>query len=141
MKQPVILLTFFVLFLTCYESKAQFQLGVGMDVYKTDNIGFGRKNQFGIEGNYFLTHSFALLGGIELWSAGPNGIIALGGRWYIANPVFLKIRGLLSSSADVSLGMGYTHSLDRNWKLDFGGDYFYNGGDLALRIGLGYRFK
>ncbi len=141
MKKCLPILFFFLFSISAIESKAQFLLSLGMDVYKTDNYGFARKTQIGIEGNYFVSKSFAVLGGLEMWSGGPNTLLAIGGRWYIVNPVFLKFRGLLGPVADISLGMGYSHALDRNWRIDFGGDYYYNPGDLALRVGLGYKFN
>jgi hypothetical protein len=140
MKQAAIIIAIASLSLIGYESQAQFLLSAGMDLYKTDNQGFGRKNQIGIEGNYFLTGSFTILGGVEFWSDGPTNQIAIGGRWYIVNPVYIKFRGLLSNSAEVSLGMGHSQPLDRNWRLDLGGDYYYNSKEFAFRLGLGYKF-
>lgn len=120
-------------------SYGQWRIGVGMDVFKTDFNNIAEKNQIGIEANYFLVRNFALTTGYEMWSAGPNSIV-LGGRFYPVNPVFVRFRGLLRDNSDLSLGLGYVNSLTRNWKMDFTGDYYFNEGELGLRIGIAYLF-
>lgn len=140
MKQLYIVLAVVVFSMAGYETQAQFMLSAGMDIYKTDHDGFGEKTQIGIEGNYFLTRSFTVLGGIEFWSAGPSSQIIFGSRWYIVDQVYLKFRGLMSHTADVSLGMGHSQAFSRNWRFDIGGDYFYNSKEMAFRLGLGYVF-
>lgn len=96
-----------------------------------------KKTQLGFEGNYFLISKFAVTGGYEVWSNSPNHVV-LGGRFYPINPVFVRFRGLISNNADVSLGMGYSKGLTNSLRLEIGGDYFANAGDLALRVGLGF---
>ena len=121
---------------SCY---GQLRIGAGIDLFKTDFNNIAEKNQIGIEANYFLIRNFALTTGFEMWSAGPNSVV-LGGRFYPVNPVFVRLRGLLRSQSDVSLGMGYVKSLTRNWKIDYTGDYYFNAGELGLRIGVAYLF-
>lgn len=140
MKRPVILLLIAGFAFIGSHANAQLMLGLGMDLFKTDNHGIAEKAQIGLEADYFLTRSFAVLGGLELWTGGPSNVnLAFGGRFYPVNPVYLKFRGLIGNQADVSFGLGYAHALDRNWRLEGGGDFFFNAEEFALRIGMAYR--
>ncbi|TVQ19417.1 MAG: hypothetical protein EA361_00775 [Bacteroidetes bacterium] len=126
-------------FCTASSGYGQLRIGVGMDLFKTDFNNIAEKNQIGIKANYFLVRNFVLTTGYEMWSSGPNSIV-LGGRFYPLNPVFVRFRGLLRNNSDLSLGMGYVKSLTRNWKMDYTGDYYFNEGEMGIRVGIAYLF-
>ena len=50
------------------QSSKSFMLGLGFDLFKTDNDGFAEKSQIGLEGNYFVVSNFAVTAGIDFWS-------------------------------------------------------------------------
>ena len=119
------------------QSTGDWMFGAGLDVFKTDNEELFDKTQLGLEANYFLVRNFALTAGLDIWSQGPTYIV-LGTRFYPINPVFIKFRGLIGDEAELALGMGYAKSLNRNWRAEVGGDYFFNQGELAIRVGIAY---
>lgn len=121
------------------QSKSNFQLGLGMDLFKTDNNGFAEKSQVGLEGNYFFTSKFSGTLGLDFWSARGTSLI-LGMRFYPVDPVFIKFRGYVGIYDDVTLGMGYSKSLGSNFSFEGGMDYYFQPRDLGLRFGLAYLF-
>lgn len=120
-------------------SAGPWRLGVAMDLFKTDFASPAAKTQIGIEANYFFMRNFSATGGYEMWTNGGNSII-LGTRFYPINPVFVRFRGLIKDNSDLSLGAGYVNSLTKNWKLDIIGDYYFNEGELGIRMGIAYLF-
>ncbi len=126
-------------FISFSQEKSSFQLGVGMDLFKTDNNGFAEKSQVGLEGNYFFSQKFSGTLGLDFWSGrGTSAILGL--RFYPIDPVFIKFRGYVGIYDDISLGMGYRRGLGGNFQFEGGMDYYFNPGDLGMRIGLAYLF-
>lgn len=120
---------------------AQVRLNGAVDVLKTPFFeGFPNLN-LGLELNYFAARSIALTGGIETWNKPdmPFGV-ALGARWYPINPLFFRLRGILSNNSDFDIGLGYTFGLSKKWYLEVISDYYVVNSDFALRMGLGVRF-
>ncbi len=121
------------------QSKGAIQISGGFDLYKTDNSGFAEKTQISLEGNYFFTNKFTGTVGAEFWSARRNYFV-IGTRFYPVDPIFIKFRALIGNDTDASLGMGYQRNLGGNFKFEGGMDYYFDPGELGLRIGLAYVF-
>lgn len=139
MKKLVMVLLMFLATSVVSNAAGPWRVGIGLDLFKTDFDQIADKTQIGLEVNYFLIRNFALTGGYEMWSQGGNSLV-LGARFYPINPIYLRFRGLIKDNSDLSLGAGYVRSLSRNWKIDMGGDYFFNDGELAIRLGFAYLF-
>ena len=121
------------------QSKGNFLLGVGMDLYRTDNSGFAERSQIGLEGNYFFTSKFSGTIGLDFWS-GRETFFVLGGRFYPIDPVFIKMKGLIGGNRDVTLGMGYQRGIGGNFSFEGGMDFYFDPGELGIRLGLAYLF-
>ncbi|MCC5919820.1 MAG: hypothetical protein LAT68_00995 [Cyclobacteriaceae bacterium] len=120
-------------------SKAQLLIGGGLDLIKTDINAIADKIQLGVEANYFVVSQLSLTGGLEVWSeTGPQ--IAIGFRYYPISNVFIRFRGLVLQDTDVAVGMGYSKGLTRHLRLEVMGDYYVQGGDLGVRLGLARMF-
>lgn len=89
---------------------------------------------FGVEGQYFVANSFALTGGLEFIEKDLGGSFGL--RYYPINPVFLRLRGILSADSDLGLGMGYAIPLGNQWRLETMADYFAVTSNFAFRVGF-----
>ncbi len=135
----IVLVTFFAILSGRAQSKGAIQVSAGFDLYKTDNIGFAEKTQTTIEGNYFFTKNFTGTFGAEFWSA-RRSFLVLGTRFYPIDPIFIKFRALIGRNTDASLGMGYQRSLSGNFKFEGGMDYYFDPGELGIRVGLAYVF-
>ena len=114
-------------------------IGGGLDIIKSDINTFAGKVQTGFEANYFVTRSFSVSGGFEIWSASNNSL-ALGLRWYPISNLFARFRGLIGQD-DFGIGLGYAHVLNSNWQVEGVSDYFLDQGELGLRIGVAYVFR
>ena len=112
-------------------------LGGGFDVLKTDNHTLLNKAQLGFEGHYFVDRRFAVGIGSEFWTTNQKSSFMMGARWYANDHVFVRFRGLIGDN-DVSLGIGYAKPIDKNFRLEGLGDYYFNGAAFALRFGVGY---
>lgn len=138
MKRKIVLGVWIIL-LVVAGAKAQgtgdLLIGAGLDLLKSNNSGFGDQVQIGAEVNYFINSEFSVTGGLENWTAGTTSLV-LGGRYYIQNNVFARIRGIIGDN-DISVGGGYSHSLNKNWKLEAMGDIYFEG-DFAIRGGVAY---
>jgi hypothetical protein len=125
--------------LTAYLAKAQgsgdMLIGAGIDVLKSSNSGFGNQVQLGAEFNYFINGEFAVTAGFENWTAGTTSLV-IGGRYYIQNNIFARIRGIIGDN-DLSIGGGYSHEINKHWRLEAMGDIYLEG-DFALRGGVAY---
>lgn len=121
------------------QGKGNFLLGVGMDLYRTDNSGFADRSQIGLEGNYFFASKFSGTVGLDFWS-GRETFFVLGARFYPIDPVFIKMKGLIGDDSDVTLGMGYQRGIGGNFNFEGGMDFYFDPGELGIRLGLSYLF-
>ena len=137
--------TFMILLLLACTFRANAQTsgnlmaGGGFDLIKSDINSFAGKVQAGFEANYFITRSFSVSGGFEIWST-QNNSLALGLRWYPVSNLFARFRGLIGQD-DFGIGVGYAHVLNSNWQVEGIGDYFLDQGELGLRLGVAYVFR
>lgn len=107
----------------------------GVDLIKTDNSAFLRKSQFGFEGHYFITRKFTASAGFDVWT--DDGIsMVIGGRWYPAEDVFVRLRGLIGEN-DLSVGGGWSKPINESWKFEAMGDFYFSI-DFAIRAGVVY---
>lgn len=127
------------LLLAGYIVKAQgtgdLMLGGGLDILKSSNSGFGDQVQLGIEGNYFINSQFTATAGFENWTAGSTSFV-IGTRYYIQDNIFARIRGIFGEN-DISIGGGYSHPLNKHWRVEAMGDIYFEG-DFAIRGGVAY---
>lgn len=141
MKQFFCLVLFAFLFAS-QNTQAQFLFNFGIDAYKTDNrdpFEFVDKAQFGVELNYFLIRQLALTAGVEYWTASERVSVIPGMRLYPIDPVFIRFRPLVSGEVDYAAGLGYARRITDEWRLEIMGDYYFERGNAALRVGVGYR--
>lgn len=110
-------------------------VGGSFDLIKTDNTGFMRKAQFGIEGNYFLTRKFTASAGFDFWTDDHMSLV-LGGRWYPIDNVFVRARGLIGEN-DLAIGGGWAKPINENWRFEAMGDFYFKV-DFAIRAGAVY---
>lgn len=113
-------------------------IGGGLDLIKSDFNEFGGKVQMGFEVNYFIISTFSVSGGAEFWTQGSNSL-AIGMRWYPVSNVFFRFRGLIGEN-DISTGLGFSKPLNKNWRLETTGDYYFVG-DFGVRLGVAYLLK
>ena len=121
------------------QGKGNFLLGVGMDLYRTDNSGFAERSQIGLEGNYFFASKFSGTVGLDFWSSRETFFV-LGARFYPIDPVFIKMKGLIGDDSDVTLGMGYQRGIGGNFNFEGGMDFYFDPGELGIRLWLSYLF-
>ena len=126
--------------LTQAQSTHDILLGGGFDVLKTDNHTILSKAQLGFEGHYFVDRHFAVGIGTEFWTNNQKSSFMMGARWYANENVFLRFRGLIGVN-DASLGFGYSKPIDKNFRLEGLGDYYFGGSAFALRFGVSYILK
>lgn len=107
-----------------------------LDLAKSDIPGVIRRYQIGTEVNYFYLYNLSFSGGYEFNYARPNQV-SLGGRFYPWEPLFLRVRGLIGSESDLSLGAGYTHNLTYRLRLEGMVDYYAITRVVGLRAGIG----
>jgi hypothetical protein len=113
-------------------------VGGGFDLIKTDNDGFVKKAQFGIEGNYFLTRKFTASAGFDFWT-GDHVSLVLGGRWYPVDNVFVRARGLIGEN-DLAIGGGWAKPITENWHFEAMGDFYFKV-DFSIRVGVVYLIR
>ncbi len=113
-----------------------FQLGIQVDLIKSDNDGFFEKIQSSAELNYFISRKFTATGGGEWWTDGNEVSFVIGGRWYPIPEAFIRLRGLIGAN-DICIGGGWAKPLNENWKFEAMGD-IYSGGYIAIRAGFAY---
>lgn len=109
--------------------------GGGIDLIKTDNEKAFNKMQLGLETNYYFTRNLTGSAGFELW-VGDKTSISIGGRWYMFDAAFLRVRGLIGEN-DLSIGGGWNLPLGKDLKLEALGDFYFEG-EFAVRVGLVY---
>ena len=133
-----LLLTLFILSTTASyaQSSREFMVGGGLDIIKSDINSVFDKAQVGFELNYFIDRSFSVTGGYEIWSNSSNSFVA-GFRWYAANNLFLRYRGLIGVD-NFSFGLGYGYPVTSQLRAEVIGDYYVNGNDVSLRGGISY---
>jgi hypothetical protein len=133
-----ILLILFITFKasTFAQSSREFMIGGGLDMIKSDINSVFDKAQVGFELNYFINRSFSVSGGYEIWSNSSNSFVA-GFRWYAANNLFLRYRGLIGVD-NFSFGLGYGYPVTSQLRAEVMGDYYVNGNDVSLRAGISY---
>lgn len=112
-----------------------FLFGGSLDLVKTDYQSFFKKMQLGIEGNYYITREFTASAGIELW-VNDKASIALGGRWYLMEEAFIRVRGLIGEN-DLTIGGGWTKAINSNLKFEAIADFYFEG-EFAIRAGIVY---
>ncbi len=136
MKQYIFLFAFILSINFSYSQIAKdIMVGGGFDLIKTDNDGFVKKAQFGIEGNYFLTRKFTASAGFDFWT-GDHVSLVLGGRWYPIDNVFVRARGLIGEN-DFSIGGGWAKPINEQWRFEAMGDFYFKV-DFAIRVGAVY---
>ena len=130
-------------FLSAVPAHAQYLFNFGLDLYKTDNrkpVKFLNKAQFSAEANYFLIRQLSLTLGVEAQTS--DGVFFIpGARFYPVDPFFLRFRPLLGKDVDYAVGFGYGRQLTGPWRLEVMTDYYVEDSDLALRVGVGYKWK
>ena len=52
------------------------------------------------------------------------------------NATFVRVRGLITNSADIALGLGFVNNLNNNWKLELIGDYYLDQNNVGLNLGI-----
>ncbi len=112
-------------------------IGGYADLYKTDIQEVGKKNQVGLELNYFINNNFTISGGGEFWS-GQENAITVGARYYPSKRIFARARGILKEQTDVSFGVGFYRPLTNYLLLEGMADYYVKEGTAGLRIGIAY---
>lgn len=122
------------------QANAQLRLNGGIDILKTPFFKPFPSVQVGLELAYFLTSSVAFTGGFEAWQKPEQFGGSLGLRFYPVNPVFMRMRGIISSDSDFSLGLGYAIPINRDWRVEIMSDYYIVNEDFAIRLGMGYKF-
>lgn len=135
MKQIKLVLCLFIFLTMGYSAQSQWRVAGGINILTTPFFENVPKYRLGVEANYFMQSSFALTGGLEFIEKDVAG--SLGMRYYPINPVFLRMRGILSSDSDLALGMGYALKLNKKWRMETMADYFAVSSDFAIRLGLG----
>ena len=115
-------------------------LGGGFDFLKTDNRTLLNKAQLGFEGHYFIERRFAVGIGTEFWTTSQKNSFMMGARWYADDHIFLRFRGLIGAN-DASFGLGYAKPLDKHFRLEGIGDYYFSGAAFAFRLGVSYVLK
>jgi hypothetical protein len=121
---------------SCAQTVKDLTVGLHFDLAKTDHLVFVNKAQLGIEGNYFLSNSFAATGGMDFWTEGKQFSLVAGGRWYPVEEAFVRVRGLIGVN-DISIGGGWTKPIDEKWKFEAFGDFYFSL-DFAIRAGIVY---
>ena len=104
-------------------------IGLSADLMKTDNNTIFNKAQIGLEGNYFLTRSFTITGGMEVWTSDGVSLVP-GIRWYPVEEAFLR-------ENDFSIGGGWTSPINASLKFEAIGDFYFKG-EFSIRAGIVY---
>jgi hypothetical protein len=118
------------------QSSGTFIISAGGDFIKTDIRNFADKAQIGAELNYYLLRNFTVSGGFEFWSAGRESLV-LGMRFYPHPNIFTRFRGLIGAN-QVALGGGYSYPINKKFKLDGIGDFYFDSSEFAFRVAISY---
>lgn len=119
------------------QRNGKFLIGGYADLYKTDIQEVGKKNQVGLELNYFINNRFTASGGAEFWSNQENAI-TLGARYYPSKRIFTRARGIFKNKTDISLGVGFYRPINEYFLIEGMADYYVKEGTAGLRIGITY---
>lgn len=119
------------------QAEGSIMISGGGDLARTDAPGVIRRYQLGAELNYFHFHFLSFSGGYE-FNYNRSNHVTLGGRFYPADPVFIRARGLLGKNSDIALGAGYSHNLSYRLRLEGILDYYAVSNVAGLRVGLGF---
>jgi hypothetical protein len=117
------------------QSTHDIMVGGAQDLIKTDNNKLFDKAQLGVEANYFIIRHFSVGAGAELWTNQKSSFV-MGMRWYANDNFFVRFRGLIGEN-DASLGAGWSQPLNKDWRIEGMGDFYFKG-DFALRAGFAY---
>lgn len=142
MSKPSVLALFIFFVLTqttLAQSSQDIMVSGGVDLIKTDFSNFIEKAQLGLEGNYFVVRNFAVGAGVEIWTE-RNTSFVMGMRWYPADHVFVRMRGLIGEN-DVALGAGWAKPIHENWRFEALGDFYVEQTEFAFRAGISYIIK
>lgn len=119
------------------QSEGSVLISGAVDVIRTDIPGVITRSQIGLESNYFYRHNLSLSAGYE-FNDGQNNHVTLGGRYYPLEPLFIRARGLVGSTSDFALGVGYTHNISYRLRLEGMSDYYLGSKALGFRVGIGF---
>ena len=118
------------------QSSNDIMVSGGLDIIKTDyDKAFG-KAQLGFEANYFVIRHFSVGAGVEIWSKQKNSFV-MGVRWYANDNIYVRFRGLIGAN-DAALGAGYSKAINKDWRIDGIGDFYFDSGQFGLRAGVSY---
>lgn len=139
MRYLIIILLALVSLKSFSQSTGELMFTAGIDVIKSDINSAFDKVQTGAELNYFVSRKFSVTGGFEYWSASNNSAV-IGFRWYPANNIITRYRGLIGVD-DFSFGVGYAKPFSSQFRVEGIGDYYINGQDFGIRVGIAYIFR
>lgn len=108
-----------------------------LDLVKTDLPGVIRRYQFGTELNYFHWYFLSFSGGYE-FNYNRSNHVTLGSRYYPADPVFIRVRGLVGKDSDLALGAGYSYNVTYRLRLEGMVDYYAISQVAGLRAGVSF---
>jgi hypothetical protein len=118
------------------QSSNDIMVSGGFDLIKTDyDEAFG-KAQLGFEANYFVIRHFSVGAGVDIWSKQKNSFV-MGMRWYANDNIFVRFRGLIGAN-DAAIGAGYSKAINKDWRIDGIGDFYFDSGQFGLRAGVSY---
>ncbi len=118
------------------QSSNDIMVSGGFDLIKTDYDKAFDKVQLGFEVNYFVIRHFAVGAGVELWSKQKNSFV-MGMRWYANDNIYVRFRGLIGVN-DAAIGAGYSKAINKDWRIDGIGDFYFDAGQFGLRAGVSY---
>lgn len=118
------------------QSSNDIMVSGGFDLIKTDyDKAFG-KAQLGFEANYFVIRHFSVGAGVDIWGKQRNSFV-MGMRWYANDNIYVRFRGLIGAN-DAALGAGYSKAINKDWRIDGIGDFYFDSGQFGLRAGVSY---
>ena len=131
-------------------SKGNFYLtgttGAVLPLYD-NNIPFGQKIVYGLEGNYFVSNGITVTGGLDYYTAGSNGWTAFvfGSRFYPGSKNFyLRHRAMVSTRSrfhnDFLVGVGNNFPLSDLVSAEVNADYHFVSNALGIKAGLAFTF-
>lgn len=136
-----IALSTLIFFMPCFSvaQKAHyFLIGANADLIKTDNDGFFKKAQGGLEANYYISRKFTGTTGVEWWMDEKLSWV-LGARWYPIDDAFFRMRGLLGEQ-DIAIGGGWAKPLCANLRVEAMADIYFSG-HISIRAGVAYAIR
>ena len=118
------------------QSSNDIMVSGGFDLIKTDYDKAFDKVQLGFEANYFVIRHFSVGAGVEIWSREKNSFV-MGMRWYANDNIYVRFRGLIGVN-DAAIGAGYSKAINKDWRIDGIGDFYFDAGQFGLRAGVSY---